>query len=272
MSFLRAGAARWLPIVIFSVLLAVPLRAQDLTPDIVPNPEATPASDAPSQPAASQPQSAPASTPPEKSKIHNGTSKDRLFFTLPNFQTLEDAGTLPPLTVGQKYGLVLRSAFDPVQFAWYSIVAGIGQGVNSEPSYGQGTVGYLKRYATAFGDGVMENFMVGAVLPSAFHQDPRFYQTSKGSFGHRLGYAMSRVLITRTDSGKQQFNYSEMLGSSMTAVIASYTYHPAEDRKLGNIASVWATQVGYDTLTNVIREFWPDMRRKMLKNKSQAFK
>jgi len=203
-------------------------------------------------------------------KVHNGTSNDRLLFALPNFQTLEDLGHVPPLTAGQKYKLVLRSAFDPVQYPWYGMLAGIGQATNSEAAYGQGGAGYAKRYGSAFGDGVLENFMVGAVLPTALHQDPCFYQTSHGSVWHRLGYAMSRVVVTFSDSGKQQFNYSEILGSSMTAAIATYSWHPHDERKPSNIASVWATQLGYDTLTYVTREFWPDLRRWLLKKKPTA--
>jgi hypothetical protein len=33
------------------------------------------------------------------------------------------------------------------------------------------------------------------------------------------------------------------------------------------MASVWGTQVGYDTLTYVVKEFWPDIRRKLSKKK-----
>lgn len=203
-------------------------------------------------------------------KVQNGTSNDRLLFALPNFQTLEDLGHVPPLTAGQKYKLVARSAFDPVQFAWYGMLAGIGQATNSEPAFGQGATGYAKRYGAAFGDGILENFMVGAVLPSAFHQDPRFYQTSKGSAWHRLGYAMSRVVVTFSDSGKQEFNYSEVLGSSMTATIATYSWHPRDERTISNIATVWGTQIGYDTLSYVTREFWPDLRRWLLQKKKPA--
>jgi hypothetical protein len=216
---------------------------------------------APDSPAAPKTTQEPAS--PVKSKPKDGGSKDRLLFALPNFQTVEDGGKLPPMTAGQKYKLVVRSAFDPVQYPWYAMLAGIGQAENTDPSYGQGAEGYAKRYATNFGDGVTENFMVGAVFPSLLHQDPRFYQTSKGTFMHRLGYAMSRILVTRSDSGAEQFNYSEILGSTATATLVSYAYHPRDDRKLSSIATTWATQVGYDTLTCVTREFWPDLRRKI---------
>ncbi|HTV57078.1 MAG TPA: hypothetical protein VMI06_19455, partial [Terriglobia bacterium] len=111
----------------------------------------------------------------------SGTSNDRLFFTLPNFLTVENAGQVPPLTTGQKFKTVTRAAFDYVEFPWYGALAGISQAENSEAGYGQGASGYAKRYGAAFADGTIENFWVNAILPSTLHQDPRYFQMGKGS-------------------------------------------------------------------------------------------
>ena len=80
-------------------------------------------------------------------------------------------------------------------------------------------------------------------------------------------YAVSRIVITRTDSGHQQLNFSEILGSASAAAVATYSYHPSADRTPSNTAKVWGTQVGYDTITYVVKEFWPDIRRKVSKKK-----
>jgi hypothetical protein len=222
-------------------------------------------------PPSSTPQTQPGQTSQESADQTKaqGTSKDRLFFTLPNFLTLENAGQVPPLTTGQKFKVVARSSFDYVEFPWYGFLAGISQAENSEPGYGQGAEGYGKRYGAAFADGTIENFLTSAILPSILRQDPRYFQNGKGGFWHRTGYAMSRIFITRTDSGNNQFNYSEIVGSAMAAGISTYSYHPHSDQNLSNTASVWGTQVGYDALTLVVKEFWPDIRRKFRKNKQQ---
>jgi hypothetical protein len=196
---------------------------------------------------------------------NSGTSKDRLFFTLPNFLTLENADQVPPLTAGQKFKVVARSSFDYVQYPWYGFLAGISQAENSEPGYGQGAAGYGKRYGAALADGTIENFMTSAAFPSLFRQDPRFFQSGKGSFWHRVGYAMSRVIITRGDSGNSQVNFSEIFGSALSAGISTYSYHPHADKNVPNAASVWGSEVGYDMLTYVVKEFWPDIRRKIHK-------
>jgi hypothetical protein len=194
-----------------------------------------------------------------------GTSKDRLFFALPNFLTLENANQVPPLTTGQKFKVVARSSFDYVQYPWYGFLAGISQAENSEAGYGQGAAGYGKRFGASTADGTIENFMTSAVFPSLLRQDPRFFQSGKGSFWHRTGYAVTRVMVTRTDSGHSQVNCSEIFGSALAAGISTYSYHPHEDKTLRNSAKVWGSQVGYDTLTYVVKEFWPDIRRKIRK-------
>jgi hypothetical protein len=284
--------------VLFSLASSLPIVAaaqQTQAPDASPSqtqgsPSGTP-SGTNEKPKDTEPKelATPVPANPDKSGKNAGTSNDRLFFALPNFLTLQNAGQVPPLTSGQKFKVVFRSSFDPVQYAWYGFLSGISQAENSEPGYGQGWAGYAKRYGSAFADGTMENFMTGAVFPSLLHQDPRFFQSGKGTFVHRTEYAVSRIFVTRTDSGKPQFNYSEILGSALAAAISTNAYHPrsfittrydpstgmvqyihnASDRTLPNTLSVWGTQVGYDTITIVVKEFWPDIHRR-LTHKPQA--
>ena len=127
------------------------------------------------------------------------------------------------------------------------------QAENSEPAYGQGAEGYAKRYGTAFADGTIENYMVNAVVPAVMRTDPRYYQLGKGTFVHRTGYALSRLFITRTDSGHNTFNYGEILGSGMGAAISTYSYHPAADQTFSNTASV---SVSYTHLDVYKRQGW----------------
>lgn len=209
----------------------------------------------------------------------NGTSNDRLFYTLPNFLTLENAGQAPPLTTKEKFAVVTRGSFDYVIYPWYGFLSAISQAEDSEPGYGQGAAGYGKRFGAAFADGTIENYLTGAVLPSLLHEDPRYFQSGKGSFMRRAFYAASRNVVTRTDRGGNEFNYSEVVGGALSAAISTYSYHPKSkfvttttpgvlrfipsDRTLSNTAKVWGTQFGYDAMTLVVKEFWPDIHRKL---------
>lgn len=238
--------------------------------------------DKPAPPPSTQPDPPPPDKPIEAtsgSKTKQaGTSNDRLFYTLPNFLSLETTAKLPPLTAKQKFGVVARGSFDYFEYPWWGALAAISQAQNSEPAFGQGWAAYGKRYGTTAADSTVENFMVGAVYPSLFHQDPRFYQSSQGGFARRMGYSISRIFVTRGDSGKTEFNFSEILGSASGAAISTYSYHPRStylstptnphlfvpsDRTLSNAADVWATQVSLDAVTIVVKEFWPDIHRKL---------
>ena len=186
---------------------------------------------------------------------------ERLFWVLPDFLLIENAKNLPPLSTGAKFKVVARSSFDYIEYPVYGMLAGISQAENSEPGYGRGAAGYGKRYGAAFADGTIESFVTGAILPSILRQDPRYYQLGKGGFWRRTGYAVSCIFVTRADSGSIQFNYSEIVGSALSAGISTYSYHPSGQRTVRNSLSVWGTQVGYNTISIVFNEFWPDIHR-----------
>jgi hypothetical protein len=258
-------------------LLVLASAAQQATPPAQQTPPSTPQqSQPPQQPQAGSPAPSQQTQPADKSRdgdIQNqertGTSKDRLFYALPNFLTVETPN-VPPLTVGQKFKVVARGSFDYIQIPWYALLAGVSQAENSEPGFGQGAEGYGKRFGAYAADGTIENFFVGAIVPSMLHQDPRYYQLGKGGFWHRTGYSISRIFVTRTDAANSQFNYSEIVGAAAASAISTYSYHPRGDRTFSNTCSVWGTQVGYDTITLVIKEFWPDIRRKLRRKHASA--
>ena len=137
---------------------------------------------------------------------------------------------------------------------------------NTEPSYGQGLKGYAKRYGTSYADAGIATTMTTSVFPSLLRQDPRYFQLGKGSILHRSLYSLSRIFVTRGDSGNRQFNASEILGNLGAAGISN-AYHPKDDRSIGNTLSVWGTDIMWDTTGNVAKEFWPDIRRHFFKKK-----
>jgi hypothetical protein len=199
------------------------------------------------------------SAPPNPNKPQN----DRLFYALPNYLTVENASSLPPETIKQKFRMEALSTFDPVEYPFIGMVAAINQVNNSEAAFGQGFRGYAKRYATAFGDTMIGDFMTGAVFPSLLRQDPRYYQKGNGRFLHRVVYAGCRVFVTRSDSGRTQFDFSELLGNGVAAGIAN-AYHPAP-HTFGNTISIWWTSIGWDAAAYELKEFWPDLKRKLHK-------
>ncbi len=198
----------------------------------------------------------------------SGTSNDRLLWTLPNYLTLENVGKVPPLTTGQEFRVVTRESFDITVYPYAAFVAALSQADRSDKGYGQGWGAYGKRVASAFGDSVIENYMTGAIFPSLLNEDPRYYQMGKGGFWHRAEYSASRIVVTRTNAGRNQFNYSEIVGAAVAAGVGN-TYHANSDRTVSNTLSVWGEQVAWDTFTIEMKEFWPDLRRAVGKHKNK---
>ena len=81
---------------------------------------------------------------------------------------------------------------------------------------------------------------------------------------HRTGYAVSRLFITKTDSGGSTFNFAEIAGNLAGAGVAN-SYYPASERTLGKTAENWGTQLGVDAIADLLKEFWPDIRRRLLR-------
>lgn len=211
-----------------------------------------------STPPGNSSQKAPAQSPATQPQKKD----DRMFFVMPNFLTVQNEAQVKPLTWKGKFAITADGAFDPYEFAIAGILAGIRQAENAYPGFGQGAVGYAKRYGTALADQVDGNMMVGAVFPSILRTDPRYFQMGKGPFFRRFTYAISRIFITRKDSGGSTFNFSEPVGNGV-AIGISNLYYPAADRSTSSNLTGWGVQMGIDAFGNELKEFWPDIHRRI---------
>jgi hypothetical protein len=199
---------------------------------------------------------------PASSSASSSRADTHIFGVVPNYNAVNDPNhSFEPLTPRAKFKLAAQDSFDPFSWVIAGIFAGEAQAQNQHPEYGQGAQGYAKRYGGAFADGAIADYMTDAIFPSILHQDPRYFRLGEGGKLHRIGYAMTRTLITRTDSGRTQFNYSEV-GGSLSAAALSNLYYPASDRTAGSTMSRFAVNVVSDAGFNVLKEFYPDMRRK----------
>ena len=199
-----------------------------------------------------------------KSKLEKetGTVNDRIFEVMPNYGTVENASELPPLSTGQKFRLATAGVFDWGSYPFNGILSAIGQAKNDPKEWGQGWGAYGKRYGANFADNSIGTYMTTAIFPSLLHEDPRYYQLGKGRFVHRAYHAVNRLFVIRTDSGHDRFNYSESVGNAVAAALSNI-YHAPEDRTAARNASSFAFLILYDGMDNELKEFWPDIRRKV---------
>jgi len=185
----------------------------------------------------------------------------RIFGIVPNYRTSPSLSNFEPLTTGEKFKIASEDAFDRGSFVLAALFAGEGQLTNTNRSFGQGAAGYGRYYGTAFADFAIGDYMTEAIYPSLLHQDPRYFRRGSGTRRSRLGYAMGQILWTHTDSGRTQFNYSELIGNS-TAVAISNAYY-SDNRTAFNAVSKLGVQLGVDMAANILKDFWPDFERKV---------
>jgi hypothetical protein len=190
----------------------------------------------------------------------------RMFWIVPNFAAVSADTKLPPLSVGDKFTLARQDSVDYSSFVWAGLQAAQSMALRSDPELGHGLAGYSRYYWRAFADQASGSFFTEAIVPALTHEDPRYYTLGHGGFFRRTKYALSQVVLTRTDSGGVSFNYSEVVGNGMEAGLANL-YYPAQDRGLRKTAENWATQLEAAALNNIIREFWPDIRHNILRRK-----
>jgi hypothetical protein len=187
-----------------------------------------------------------------------GQQTKRILWIVPNFRAVSAGAKLPPQSVKEKFKTGALDSFDYSSFIFVGIQAGISQATDSYPAFRQGAAGYGRYYWHTFADQTDENLWVEGILPSVLRQDSRFYTLGHGGFLKRGAYAASRAFITRTDSGKETFNASEIFGSGIAASISA-AYYPSQYQTWTKIGQRWLTNGLLDLGTFAAKEFWPDV-------------
>ncbi len=183
----------------------------------------------------------------------------RIFWIIPNFMTANDQPeNQGPLTVKEKYNIAWHQFWDMSAHFGNVVQAAISQAANGIPHYGQGWGAFGERYCAQEGDQFTGSMLIYGVLPSVLHDDPRYFRKGRGSTWSRIGYAASRVVISRTDAGKNTLNVPQLFGQLGQASI-SMLYYPQQDRRLEGVLSGWAINQGYNIGWNQLKEFTPDL-------------
>ncbi len=197
-----------------------------------------------------------------------GQQTKRILGIFPNFRAVSADTKLPPQSVAEKFKATAAQTFDYSDIPLIIVLAGIDQAENSTPEFRQGAAGYARYFWHNAADQIDENFWVQAILPSALHEDSRYYTLGKGGLARRTVYAFGRTFITRSDSGKETFNFSEIIGSGAASGISA-AYYPTVEQTWTKVGQRWLQNGIIDGATYVIQEFWPDINDKLFHTKDQ---
>jgi hypothetical protein len=191
----------------------------------------------------------------------------RAYGVLPNYRTAEASTPFQPITAKQKLRIAFKDSFDGAVYPTAAIFSVVYQAENDNPSFGQGLKGYAQRVGAAFGDQMIGNMMTEGVMPALLHEDPRYFRLGEGTKKKRVWYAATRIFVAPTDTDKMTFNFAEWTGNSVAVAISNLYYK--DGRTVGDNIPKLLIQCGTDALSNVLKEFWPDVKRALSKKKNQ---
>jgi hypothetical protein len=259
--------SRWcasVPIALFAIWLltnAQPVLAQDLQPSELPPQDGT-ALSLRSQ----QGSDTGSAVSVQKDEADSIKQSKRILWIFPNYRAVSTNTQLPRLSLREKFWLATQDSFDYSSFVSSGIISGVSQARNSYPEFGSGGAAFGRYYWHAVADQAVGNYMTEAIVPALTHEDPRYYTLGHGGFLKRTGYAVSRLLVTRTDAGHSTFNVSEIVGNGAGAGISD-TYYPARERTWTKTGQKWLTQIALDGVFNILKEFWPDINQAIFHGK-----
>jgi hypothetical protein len=166
------------------------------------------------------------------------------------------------LEIKDKFFLFLHDSIDPETVLGAGFDAGISQAMNDDAPFGQGGEGYAKRLAASYTDEIQFRFFKEFAYPTVFSEDPRYYRLGEGPVGRRFLHAVAHSVVAYRDNGRPMFNFSEWMGE-VSAVSVSNLYHPGARRGFAPAAEGIATDVALDIGYDELREFWPEIARKL---------
>jgi len=150
-------------------------------------------------------------------------TKQRVAGIIPNYFVAYD-NHAAPLLPRQKFNLSFKTLIDPATFAAVGITAGVQQIRNSYYQFGQGSEGYSKRFAAAYGTTATNLVFTSVVAASVLHQDPRYFYSGKGTKKQRAWYAIESSFRAKGDNGKWQPPYASVLGTVAAAEVSELYY------------------------------------------------
>jgi hypothetical protein len=198
--------------------------------------------------------------------LAEGRQTKRILFVIPNFRAVSADQHLPPQSVKEKFKTATLDSVDYSSFIFVGGQAAVAQANSSYPEFGQGARGYGRYYWHTLADAINENMFVEFIVPTVMREDTRYYTLGRGDLAKRLGYAFTRIVITRSDSGHETFNFSEIAGAGMFSGVANL-YYPSQERTLTKTYQRWITNIAIDGCTFAFKEVWPDINNTIFHQK-----
>lgn len=162
----------------------------------------------------------------------------------------------PRLDAFDKVGMGLKASVSPFAAIGWIGSATYSEAFNRSPNYGQNPKDFAQRLGAAAARASSEGIFSTSVMAPILHEDPRFFVEGSGRPGlQRAWYAVTRVLVTRSDSGGGTVNFALLTGNAIGAALTQ-TYYPAGNRNLRETATTFGTSLGGSAVKYLLEEFF----------------
>jgi len=166
-----------------------------------------------------------------------------------------------PLAVEDKFALYLKRTYGPGALLKSGAMAGISQARNRPVEWGQGWDAYGARFRSSMGQRAVSNsisFGVGALRG----EDPRYFPSGQSSTSARIGSALAQTFVVHTDQGGRTVAIGRIAGAFGGGFV-SRTWQPEGHGIIWPGFQRGAMSLTSGAVSNIIREFWPDVRKRL---------
>jgi hypothetical protein len=165
------------------------------------------------------------------------------------------------LSARDKVKLHASRVYAPSGLGKSAVTACYNHWVNDPPEWEQGLKGYGRRYGHRLLNRAVEN-AIGMAVSTSLGEDPRYFYSGQTGVWRRVKYAVASTFLTRTDDGGRRISTWRFAGNYGASLISN-SWRPPSENQVRHALERGTISIGYDVASNVFKEFWPDIKRKI---------
>jgi len=174
----------------------------------------------------------------------------------------DSSAVYQPITSAERGNYYLHRTYGPLGLAKGIMTSGIQTWRHKPQEWGRTPRGFGYRLAARQGRVVVSNTIelgIGTLL----QEDPRYFSSPRSGFFPRVQHAFVSTFTVRTTGGGRAPALGRMTGLAGSRFIAAHSWNAHSDSQ--NMDAVRSTgyAIGFDFAFNVLREFWPDIKKKL---------
>ncbi len=172
-------------------------------------------------------------------------------------QAASGVNSYTPMTQGQQFHHFARSTFSFEAVVRAAAGAAILQALNTPSEWGQGGVGYARRFGNDYAQHIGRQVIIYG-MSDLLGEDNRYFASGLAGMMPRMRYAIASTFLARKSDGHRRISYSRIAGVVAVGFI-SREWEPSSTDHVHNALLSIATVFGSEAGFNVAREFLPKL-------------